>query len=129
MKDKINKVKQFDRAIKRGREYDYNHPFFRLNESEIKLRHSLMQEENNEYLEAALNEDVVEIVDALADQLYVLVGTIIQHGMEDIIDDVFDEVHRSNMSKLNSEGKFDYDENGKVTKSDNYTPPNIKQFL
>jgi len=82
-----------------------------------------------EYLDACNDGDLVEITDALADQLYILLGTMISHGMQNIIEDVFDEVHRSNMSKLGEDGKPIYREDGKVLKGPNFSPPNIEQFL
>lgn len=88
-----------------------------------------MKEENEEYLEAAQNNDVVEVADALGDMLYILCGTIIEHGMQDIITNVFDEIQSSNMSKLGADGKPIYREDGKVLKGPNYFKPNIKQFL
>src|SRR6056300_1418437 len=93
------------------------------------LRYRLGKEELLEYLEACNNDDLVEITDALADQLYILLGTMVAHGMGDIIEDVFDEVHRSNMSKLGQDGKPIYREDGKVLKGPNFSPPNIEQFL
>jgi len=103
------------------------------------LRFDLMKEENEEYLEAVLNNDIVEIADALGDQLYILCGTILTHGMQHIIERVFDEIQRSNMSKLDENGKpiingkngvFDGSRPlGKILKSPNYSEPNIKQFL
>ena len=93
------------------------------------LRYRLGKEELLEYLDACNNDDLVEITDALADQLYILLGTMVAHGMQDIIEDVFDEVHRSNMSKLGENGKPIYREDGKVLKGPNYSPPNIAQFL
>lgn len=103
------------------------------------LRFDLMKEENEEYLEAVLNNDIVEIADALGDQLYILCGTILTHGMQHIIERVFDEIQRSNMSKLDANGKpIINGENGvidtsrplgKILKSQNYSEPNIKQFL
>ena len=95
----------------------------------IKLRHRLMEEENNEYLEAASKGDYVEVADALGDKLYVLMGTIVQHGMQEVIGDVFREIHRSNMSKLGIDGKPVYRNDGKVIKGPNYTKPNIKSVL
>ena len=100
-----------------------------LDPSESMLRYELGKEELIEYLEACNNDDLVEITDALADQLYILLGTMVAHGMQDIIEDVFDEVHRSNMSKLGADGKPIYREDGKVLKGPNFTPPNIEQFL
>ena len=100
-----------------------------LDPSESMLRYELGKEELIEYLEACNNDDLVEITDALADQLYILLGTMVAHGMQDIIEDVFDEVHRSNMSKLGVDGKPIYREDGKILKGPNFTPPNIGQFL
>lgn len=93
------------------------------------LRYRLGKEELAEYLDACNNDDLVEITDALADQLYILLGTMVAHGMQGIIEDVFNEVHRSNMSKLGENGKPIYREDGKVLKGPNYSPPNIEQFL
>ena len=66
----------------------------------IELRIKLLTEEVQEYAEAARAGDLVEVLDALADIGYILAGTIINHGMQDIYDDAFNEVHRSNMAKL-----------------------------
>lgn len=93
------------------------------------LRHKLMAEENDEYLEACKNKDLVEIADALGDQLYILCGTILAHGMQDIIENVFDEIHRSNMSKLGADGKPIYREDSKIIKGPHYSKPELKQFL
>ena len=88
-----------------------------------------MKEENEEYLEAAKNGDIVEVADALGDMMYILCGTIIEHGMQHIIEEVFDEIHRSNLSKLDENGNPIYREDGKVIKGPDYFPPNLKQFL
>lgn len=93
------------------------------------LRYKLMREENEEYLEAANNNDIVEIADALGDQLYILCGTILKHGLQDKIGDVFREIQRSNMSKLGADGKPIYREDGKVLKGENYFRPNIQAIL
>ena len=93
------------------------------------LRFNLMKEENEEYLEAANNNDMVEVADALGDMLYILCGTIIEHGMQDKIETVFEEIQRSNMSKLGEDGQPIYREDGKVLKGPNYFKPNIKQIL
>lgn len=95
----------------------------------ILLRHRLMNEENEEYLEAALNNDNVEVADALGDMLYILCGTILTHGMQHIIEDVFEEIQRSNMSKLGEDGKPIYREDGKVMKGPNYFRPDIAKVL
>ena len=93
------------------------------------LRFNLMKEENEEYIEAANNNDLVEVADALGDMLYILCGTIIEHGLQDKIDDVFNEIQRSNMSKLGEDGKPIYREDGKVLKGPNYFKPNISEIL
>ena len=88
-----------------------------------------MQEENEEYLKAVYDEDLVEVADALGDQLYILCGTILKHGMQDIILKVFDEIHASNMSKVGEDGKPVLREDGKILKGPNYFKPNLKQFI
>jgi predicted HAD superfamily Cof-like phosphohydrolase len=102
------------------------------------LRYKLLKEENEEYLEAAQNNDLVEVADALGDQLYIVLGNIISHGMQGIIGDVFNEIHQSNMSKLDKNeepiinGVNGFDDTrpiGKILKSENYFKPNLKQFL
>jgi predicted HAD superfamily Cof-like phosphohydrolase len=100
-----------------------------LTAKEVQLRFDLMKEENEEYLEAALNNDIVEIADALGDQLYILCGTILRHGLQDKIVEVFEEIQRSNMSKLDADGNPIYREDGKVLKSDRYFKPNIAAIL
>jgi len=88
-----------------------------------------MAEENSEYLEAANNGDLVEVADALGDMLYILCGTIIEHGLQDKIEDVFNEIQRSNMSKLGEDGQPIFREDGKVLKGPNYFKPNISKIL
>jgi predicted HAD superfamily Cof-like phosphohydrolase len=93
------------------------------------LRFELMKEENEEYLEAVQNNDIVEIADALGDMLYILCGTILEHGLQHKIEAVFDEIQRSNMSKLGEDGKPIYREDGKVMKGPNYFKPNFESIL
>ena len=100
-----------------------------LSEPDVLLRHRLMAEENDEYLEAAKAGDMVEIADALGDQLYILCGTILRHGMHDVIEDVFREIQSSNMSKLGEDGMPILREDGKVMKGPGYFRPNIKQAM
>ena len=122
----INAVKEFNEAF--NIKYSKN-PQADLNESIVELRYRLMQEENNEYLEAARNKDLVEIADALGDKLYILCGTILAHGLQDKIVEVFDEIQRSNMSKLSADGLPVIREDGKILKGPNYFKPNIKSIL
>ena len=94
-----------------------------------KLRWELMQEENQEYWEAVYDNDIVEIADALGDMLYILFGTIIEHGMQDKIAEVFDEIQRSNMSKLDENGKPIFREDGKILKGKNYSKPDFSKII
>jgi predicted HAD superfamily Cof-like phosphohydrolase len=100
-----------------------------LSDQELTLRFNLMKEENEEYLEAAKNGDIVEIADALGDMLYILCGTINAHGLQDKIAAVFEEIQRSNMSKLDDNGEPIFREDGKVMKSTNYFKPDISSIL
>ncbi|MDX1463814.1 MAG: nucleoside triphosphate pyrophosphohydrolase family protein, partial [Marinirhabdus sp.] len=107
MKQKIDAVHAFHSAFGLGIK---NEPTANLGVKKNLLRYELMREENEEYLEAANNDDMVEVADALGDMLYILCGTIIEHGMQHKIEEVFDEIQSSNMSKLGSDGKPIYRE-------------------
>ena len=122
----IDQVKEFAEAfnIKYSKEINPN-----LDQSTIDLRFRLMEEENLEYLEATKNNDIVEIADALGDILYILCGTILAHGLQHKIVKVFNEIQRSNMSKLDINGKPVIREDGKILKGPNYFKPNIKGIL
>lgn len=126
MKNKINAVKEFHTSFGIGYSEEMKAD---LGEAKNTLRFNLMDEENKEYLEAASNNDLVEVADALGDMLYILCGTIIEHGMQDKIEEVFNEIQRSNMSKLGEDGKPIYREDGKVLKGPNYFKPHIKEIL
>lgn len=122
----INNVREFHDAFKIG---NADAPVAKLSDADTILRYKLMREENEEYLEAAENGDLVEIADALGDMLYILCGTILKHGLQHKIEEVFTEIQRSNMSKLDAEGNPIYREDGKVLKSELYFKPNIKEIL
>ena len=104
-------------------------PMAHIPEKEMNLRFNLMKEENEEYLEAAQNGDIVEIADALGDMLYILCGTINAHGLQAVMAPVFEEIQRSNMSKLNANGQPIFREDGKVMKSELYFKPNIAKAM
>lgn len=123
---KINSVAEFHDTFLIGNRYE---PTAEVGENEFQLRYNLIKEENEEYLDACKNGDIVEIADALGDQLYILFGTILRHGLQHKIEEVFDEIHRSNMSKLDGEGKPIFREDGKILKSEKYFRPNIKSIL
>jgi predicted HAD superfamily Cof-like phosphohydrolase len=93
----------------------------------VDLRFNLIQEEVFELSEAIDENDIVAIADALADILYVTYGAAASFGID--LDACFAEVHRSNMSKLNAEGKPVYRVDGKILKSNLYSPPDLKKVL
>ena len=126
MQDQLDAVAAFHKAFGVG---IAQKPTTTIDKDILALRHRLMAEENEEYLEAALAGDAVEVADALGDMLYILCGTILSHGMQHIIEEVFDEIQDSNMSKLGADGKPIYREDGKVMKGPNYRRPNLNQFL
>ncbi|HEX8516939.1 MAG TPA: nucleoside triphosphate pyrophosphohydrolase family protein [Bacteroidia bacterium] len=123
---KIRHVEKFHDVFKIGNRYE---PTAIVPENEYMLRYNLIKEENEEYLEACKNGDLVEIADALGDQLYILFGTILRHGLQHKIEEVFDEIQRSNMSKLDENGQPIFREDGKILKSNLYFKPNIKEIL
>jgi predicted HAD superfamily Cof-like phosphohydrolase len=123
---KIRHVEKFHDVFKIGNRYT---PTAEIGEAEYTLRYNLIKEENEEYLEACKNGDLVEIADALGDQLYILFGTILRHGLQHKIEEVFDEIQRSNMSKLDENGQPIFREDGKILKSNLYFKPNIKEIL
>ncbi|MAQ31920.1 MAG: hypothetical protein CMD26_04245 [Flavobacteriales bacterium] len=126
MKKQIEQVREFHNAfgIK-----NLDKPTSNLSNEVFLLRHRLMHEENEEYLEACKNGDLIEIADALGDMMYILCGTILAHGLQDKIEDIFEEIQKSNMSKLGADGKPIYREDGKVMKGPNYFKPDIKKNL
>ena len=124
--DIIKAVETFHDSF--GIENNYE-PTAKISQKDYELRHRLMQEENEEYLEAVKNNDLIEVADALGDQLYILCGTILKHGLQHKIVEVFEEIQRSNMSKLDKNGQPIYREDGKILKSDQYFKPNIKKIL
>jgi predicted HAD superfamily Cof-like phosphohydrolase len=126
MKKQIEAVKEFHQTFRFG----FNEqPIASLGEGKSRLRYNLMKEENEEYLQAVQDNDLTEIADALGDMLYILCGTIIEHGLQDKIEAIFAEIQRSNMSKLDGNGKPIYREDGKVIKGPNYSKPNFEAIL
>lgn len=126
IKNELDAVQLFHEAFNIGINQN---PTVAVSEKIKELRFNLMKEENEEYLEAVKNNDIVEVADALGDMLYILCGTILTHGMQYKITEVFEEIQRSNMSKLGQDGNPIYREDGKVMKGPNYFKPNIKAIL
>lgn len=125
LKEKINSVAEFHTVFRIGNAEQIQ----LIPEKDYTLRYNLIKEENEEYLEACKNGDIVEIADALGDQLYILFGTILKHGLEHKIEEIYDEIHRSNMSKLDHNGDPIFREDGKIMKSEKYFKPNIRTIL
>ena len=126
MKKQIDHVAEFHDVFQIGNE---SSPKVDVGSEVYMLRYNLMREENDEYLDACKNGDLVEVAYALGDQLYILCGTILKHGLQHKIEEVFDEIQRSNMSKLDINGKPIFREDGKILKGENYFKPNIKEIL
>jgi len=92
-----------------------------------KLRIDLIKEELEELTEAIQKKDLLEVADALTDILYVTYGAGHAFGIN--LDECFNEVQKSNMSKLGNDGKPIYDQSGKVMKGPDYFKPNLKKLL
>lgn len=122
---KIKSVEEFHNVFQIGNASEIT----LIDERDYTLRYNLIKEENDEYLEACKNGDIQEIADALGDQLYILFGTILKHGLQHKIEEVYDEIHRSNMSKLEEKGLPIFREDGKILKSNLYFKPDIKSVL
>jgi predicted HAD superfamily Cof-like phosphohydrolase len=95
----------------------------------VKLRARLLQEELDEYRQAAASGDLEAIADALSDLLYVMLGTYLTHGLQEVAGELFAAVHRSNMSKLDAEGKPLYRSDGKILKSERFSPPDLAAII
>ena len=126
MKKQINQVAKFHDVFQISNEMN---PKALVGENTYMLRYNLMNEENEEYLDACKDGDLVEIADALGDQLYILCGTVLKHGLQHKIEEVFEEIQRSNMSKLDTNGSPIFREDGKILKGENYFEPDIKSIL
>lgn len=126
MQDAIRKVQQFHEAF--GVPVAPR-PTADLPPEVRALRARLLAEELAEYEAAAAAGDIVAVADALTDLAYVLFGTYLTHGLQEIADALFDEVHRSNMSKLDENGQPIYRADGKVLKSSRFSEPDLKRIL
>lgn len=123
MKEQIDHVGYFHKKFRQDNKIKISD----IPEMELRLR--LIQEEVDEMKTAIENQDLVEVADALIDQLYITFGTIEKLGLADVAVEMFNEVHRSNMSKLDSSGNPIYRRDGKILKSRNFSPPNLRQFI
>ena len=117
-------VAEFHRAFGRPAQPQ---PTAEVDPALARLRVALIEEEVGEFVTASQHSDLIGIADALADIVYVVYGTALTYGID--LDAVLREVHRSNMSKLGSDGKPVLRADGKVLKSDRYSPPDIASAL
>lgn len=102
----------------------------RIIDADKLLYYKLMKEENEEYEKAVKDRDLVEVADALTDELYILIGKFRKHGFSaELTEKLFDEVHASNMSKLGPDGRPIRREDGKVLKGEDYFKPAIARVL
>ena len=120
---KLEKVKEFMNTF--GQEVKTSPEF--PDEKIVELRKKLIEEEFNEFKDAISDNNIIEVADALCDLMVVVLGAGAAFGID--LDKCFDEVHRSNMSKLSEDGKPIYNEYGKVMKGPNYSPPDLKIFF
>jgi predicted HAD superfamily Cof-like phosphohydrolase len=126
LKDQLDDLVEFHRVFGAHLE---DEPTVNLPDEVIALRVSLIQEELNEYREAAEARDLVAVADALSDLMYVVLGTYVSHGLQNVAEALFAEVHRSNMSKLDGDGNVIYRSDGKVLKSTLWNPPDLRSIL
>jgi predicted HAD superfamily Cof-like phosphohydrolase len=127
MKNLFSKVGEFNKAFNVPEQKKQNP---NIPDLDRLLYYKLTREENEEYLDAVIARDMVEVADALTDELYILIGKFRKHGIDsETAQKLFDEVHRSNMSKLDQKGKPILREDGKVLKGSGYFKPDIKGVL
>ena len=124
MKEFLNKVREFQVA--------FGQPTSDVPKLSSKLlsllRFDLMKEENEEFFKACEDNDIVEVLDAVVDQAYILYGTINQFGLQDLFEEAFELVHKNNLSKL-VDGKVIRNEFGKILKPANFVPVDLKQLF
>lgn len=117
MKKELEFLKEFNEKFK----IDVPEKPQLISEERFLFRNKILLEESSEYVVGATKGDLENIAKELTDILYVVYGTILEHGLEDKIDDIFEEVHKSNMSK-------DYNE-FKMVKGEDYFKPNLKKIF
>lgn len=126
LKEQLNNVLQFHQTF---RCFTQDHPAGAIPEKERAVRYALMAEELEEYRQAAEAGDLTGVADALTDLMYVVLGTYLAHGLQDVAEELFREVHSSNMSKLDANGRPIYRADGKVLKSELFREPELDPIL
>ena len=125
MEQQIKMVSEFHQKFKQSQS---DAPAL-LSNKESTLRYVLGKEELDEYIIAVGDEDLVEILDSLADQLYILFGTVLKHGLQEHIVYAFNLVHENNMSKLGPDGNPILREDGKIIKPHGFKKVELKDIL
>ena len=125
MEKQIKMVAEFHTKFKQSQS---NTPVL-LSNKESMLRYALGKEELDEYIAAVGQEDMIELLDSLADQLYILFGTVCKHGLQDQIAAAFELVHQNNMSKLGPDGNPILRADGKILKPAGFKKVALKDIL
>lgn len=127
MKKQIEQLEEFHRAYHLA----MNEPVGSVPTKAQSIRGKLQVEEAEEIVEGVEKGDLVEIADGVIDSIYIAIGTAVTYGFQHKLPELFDAVHKSNMSKLGPDGKPMYREDGKVIKGPNFKPPteDIKRIL
>ena len=127
MKDLFEKVGKFNEAFGVPEQESISHT---IPDEDRMLYHNLLAEENDEYFDAVLARDKVEVADALTDELCIVIGKFRKHGIPvEVAEKLFEEVYQSNMSKLGPDGKPIYREDGKVLKGESYFKPKLGAII
>ena len=121
----IRKMAQQVRSFQKASGQVVNKKPTDLEVKEVQLRYYLMREENIEYQDAGLSKNKVEVLDACVDQLYILLGTINAHGLQDLIGPAFELVHKNNMTKVGPDGKVLRNPDGKILKPQGFVPVDL----
>lgn len=125
MEQQIKMVREFHQKFK---QIQSDAPAL-LSNKESMLRYALGKEELDEYIQAVEEKNMIEILDSLADQLYILFGTICKHGLQNYIIPAFELVHQNNMLKLGPDGNPILREDGKIIKPEGYKKVELKDIL
>lgn len=124
MKELLKKVAEFQKAT----DQTINNKLTFINRKEEYLRYELMQEENKEYKDACLIGNELELLDALVDKMYILLGTINSHGAQSIFLEAFNRVHENNMTKV-IDGKVLRNSEGKILKPKGFKPVDLTDLI
>lgn len=130
----LDKMDPFMEAIEMVKDFNDSFEIECLPKSDVgdernyTLKHTLMAEELSEYLDACKKGDYVEVCDAVVDMMYILLGIVVHHKMENFFFDMFNEVHESNMSKLEN-GRVLRRSDGKIMKGSDYFTPNLSVII